>query len=1154
MLHVHRSERADALVAALGAVLADPLPDPLAPELIAVPTRGVERWLTQRLASTLGASQGRSDGVCANVEFPSPRELVGEAVTAASGIEPDEDPWRPERVAWPLLEVIDDCLSDPQLHSVGVALGAGPDPVRRARRLASVRHLADLFDRYALQRPEMLVAWAALQDTDGGPGNLPADAVWQAELWRRLDDRIASPDPVRRLQDACARLYEDPDVVSLPRRVSLFGLTRLPPGHLRVLGAMAEHRDVHLFLLAPSPELWDRVARATMHAPAALLRSADATASQPVNPLLASWGADARELQLVLQGAGGYVDHHHPIVATEVRTLLDRIQADIRADRCAPGAPLPGLNDARAQLDGDDRSLEIHACHGTARQVEVVRDAILHLLARDPSLEPRDIIVMCPDVETFAPLIQATFGAGQTADTQESGAPAPDLSHIDLRVRLADRSLRQTNPLLAVIAVLLELVEQRLTASQVLDLADREPVRRRFGLHDDDLGRLREWVADSGIRWGLDGAHRAPFGLEGLGAGTWRTGIDRILLGATMTEEQQTLYAGVLALDDVGSGAIELVGRFAELLERLETVLDDFAAAKTIKEWARAIRAGADALTLTTQREDSQRAELERLLDDVVSEATTVHGVSSTVITCAEVRALLADRLRGRPTRANFRTGHLTVCTLVPMRSVPHRVVCLLGLDDGVFPRRAAQDGDDLLLAHPHVGDRHPRTEDRQLLLDALLAAGEHLIVTYTGNDERTNAPRPCAVALGELLDVVDATARVSDGRTRDRVVVRHPLQDFDPRNFARGALVANRTWSFDPVTLEGARALTGTRAAPGPFLRAPLPALPTAIVEIEDLVRFVEHPVRAFLRRRLGISVTETSDEVADDLHVDLDGLAKWGVGQRLLEARLAGVNGRTAALAEIARGLLPPGGLGRPVIAEVLPVVEEVVAAAQALIAGGESPGGIDAAVALSDGRWLRGTVSGVSGAMLRTVTFSRVSAKHRLAAWVRLLVLTAAFPQRPFGAATVGRARAGSAAGSAVTIARIAPLAGDVAGRRQTALGHLETVVALCDRGMCEPLALYCETSAAYAQAVRTGDDPVAAGRRAWTSDWKIDREDRDPAHQLVLGGMRAFDELLAEAPRVAEQEHQGRAVTETTDLGRYARRMWDDLLDCEEVVAR
>jgi len=185
---------------------------------------------------------------------------------------------------------------------------------------------------------------------------------------------------------------------------------------------------------------------------------------------------------------------------------------------------------------------------------------------------------------------------------------------------------------------------------------------------------------------------------------------------------------------------------------------------------------------------------------------------------------------------------------------------------------------------------------------------------------------------------------------------------------------------------------------------------------------------------------------------------------------------------------------------------------------------------------------------------VTFSRVSAKHRLAAWVRLLVLTAAFPQRPFGAATVGRARAGSAAGSAVTIARIAPLAGDVAGRRQTALGHLETVVALCDRGMCEPLALYCETSAAYAQAVRTGDDPVAAGRRAWTSDWKIDREDRDPAHQLVLGGMRAFDELLAEAPRVAEQEHQGRAVTETTDLGRYARRMWDDLLDCEEVVAR
>src|SRR5204862_390402 len=206
---------------------------------------------------------------------------------------------------------------------------------------------------------------------------------------------------------------------------------------------------------------------------------------------------------------------------------------------------------------------------------------------------------------------------------------------IDLRVRLADRSLRQTNPVLAVVSALLDLVEQRLTASQVLDFADREPVRRRFKFSDDDLTRLQGWIGNAGIRWGLDAAHREPFKLA-----------------------------------------------------------------------------------------------------------------------LAELRALLADRLAGRPTRANFRTGHLTVCTLYPMRSVPHRVVCLLGLDDGAFPRKAPRDGDDLMLEEPHIGERDPRSEDRQLLLDALLAATDNLVITYAGNDERTNIRRPPAVPVGELLDV----------------------------------------------------------------------------------------------------------------------------------------------------------------------------------------------------------------------------------------------------------------------------------------------------------------------------------------------------------------------------------------------------------------
>jgi exodeoxyribonuclease V gamma subunit len=788
--------------------------------------------------------------------------------------------------------------------------------------------------------------------------------------------------------------------------------------------------------------------------------------------------------------------------------------------------------------------VQVHSCHGRARQVEVLRDAILHALAEDPALEPRDVIVMCPDIETFAPLIQATFGAGDLSgdDGDTIEALPEEIRPPDLRVRLADRSLRQTNPVLGVIARLIELSGERLTASQVLDLADREPVRRRFGLDDDDLGRIEEWVRASGIRWGLDAAHRAPFKLEALAGGTWRAGLDRLLLGVTMTEDEQRLFGGVLPFDDVDSGAIDLAGRLAELLDRLTATLDELGRPKPVADWAAALAAAADALTATAARDAWQRAELQRVLDDVVAEAAG-HALE---LAPAELRALLEDRLRGRPTRANFRTGHLTICTLVPMRSVPHRVVCLLGLDDGVFPRRSRRDGDDLMLADPRVGERDARTEDRQQLLDALMAATDRLIVTYTGNDERTNLPRPPAVPVGELLDVIDRTARSAAGAAREQVVVRHPLQPFDERNFTSGELVRDRVWSFDRVTLRGALALGGERTLPGPFLSGPLAPLETTLIELDDLVRFVERPVRAFLRRRLGITVGDRSDELRDALPVELDGLELWGVGQRLLDARLAGAGSRAAALAEIARGTLPPGVLGRPVIERVLPIVDEIVAHVPAGDAGS-----VDVKVALADGRTLSGTVPGVAGAVLRTVIYARVSPRHRLAAWVRLLALTAAHPELEVAAITLGRAPSGS--DGRVTIARIPPLDADPAASRALALDHLRVLADLYDRGMREPPPLACASSAAYAAAARAGGDPVSAGRSAWESAYGFPREDAEPEHQLVLGGVRTFAELLA-APGRADERGPWWDPGEPRRFGRWATRLWGGLLQCEELVVR
>ena len=319
--------------------------------------------------------------------------------------------------------------------------------------------------------------------------------------------------------------------------------------------------------------------------------------------------------------------------------------------------------------------------------------------------------------------------------------------------------------------------------------------------------------------------------------------------------------------------------------------------------------------------------------------------------------------------------------------------------------------------------------------------------------------------------------------------MVRHPLQPFDTRNFDPGALVTDLTWSFDRTTLEGARALVGPRSENGSFLPEPLPALDSKLVELDDLVRFVGHPVRAFLRQRLRISLSDVSDEIEDGLAVELDGLQRWGVGQRLLEACLAGTDGRTAILAEIARGTLPPGRLGHPVIKQLYPIVEGILTEARALMPVGAEPEPVDVHVELADGRLLTGTVSAIGDLLLQS-SYSRVAAKHRLSSWVRFLAATATHPERGFAAATVGRARGYGT----VTLSRIAPFAGEPEHRRWLALEHLRALIELYDRGMREPLPIYCATSAAYAHAASTEEDAAAAAGEAWTSRVQVRRRGR------------------------------------------------------------
>lgn len=1055
-LHLHRAERTDVLADGLAAMLAEPMADPFATELVLVPAKGVERWLGQRLANRLG--------VCAGIEFRNPRSLLAELTGIDTG-----DPWAPDAMVWPLLAVIDDSLDEPWCTTLANHLGHFADgeerELRQGRRYAVARRLAGLFSSYARQRPGLLIDWA----------DMPADLSWQRPLWERLVARVAADPPHIAHRDAVAELRTAPS--ALPPRLSLFGHTRIPATEIELLQAVSAQHDLHLWLPHPSDPLW----RALAGRRGSIPRREDTDHRAVGHPLLATLGRDLRELQRGLPVPD--TDEYLPATSYP-DTMLGWLQSDIAADAVRPA----GRRHLRT-----DRSVQVHACHGAARQVDVLREVLLGLLADDPTLEPRDILVMCPDIETYAPLITAGFGLG---DVVHDAHPAHRL-----RVRLADRALVQTNPLLSVAGQLLTLAGGRAQASEVLNLAGAAPVRLRFGFTDDDLDTITAWVREANIRWGFDQHHRRPYGVEYL-HNTWRFGLDRILAGVAMSDDSHAWLGTTLPLDDVSSNRVELAGRFADFVERLTDAVRAMTGSRPLDDWLQTLTEAIESLTLA--EEDWPAAQVHREFAGIAE-----HAAGSTVaLRLSDIRALLDRNLAGRPTRANFRTGTLTVCTMVPMRSVPHRVVCLVGLDDGVFPRRGVVDGDDILARDPHTGERDTRSEDRQLLLDAIGAATETLVITYTGANEYTGQPRPPAVPIAELLDAVRATAESVEHP--DTVVTRHPLQPFDIENVRPGSLIPDRPFSFDRTVLDTAEAMAGRRRPQPSFVSGPLPDTAVGDVSLADLVAFFKNPVKGFFRA-LDYTLPWDVDGVSDVMPVEIDALAEWTVGDRMLGDIMRGMTPQDAQQAEWRRGTLPPGKLGWRRAIELRDQV--ALLAAEALRYRGADGQAFDVDIDLGTGRRLTGTVPLVFGDRLVSVTYSKLGGQHLLAAWIPLLALTAARGAH-WSAVCIGRPPRG-------VQPRVTGLAAP-----QDATDLLRDLVSMYDEGRRRPLPLPIKTSYAWAAARQAGDDPHQPASYRWRN------ERDDPAIERVWGRDAALEDL--------------------DGLSDYAPRLWLPLLDAEEAV--
>lgn len=909
MLQLTASNRLEALADALAErIERAPLADPLAVERIVVPHSGVGRWLQLRLAERWG--------VAAQLRFELPAQVIGRmlALVQPTNTPPTEsDDWERSAMRWRLLGLLHALPPGREWAALRRYLGkldaVDADPLK-PWQLAS--RLADVLDAYQVYRPDWLVAWDARRTA------LPesTDEAWQAALWRQLRQDLPEPDRGARLSALIAAL--DAGVIpqsALPTRLSLFGALPLSPLQMRWTRALAAHSDVAVFHCAPSMAYWSdlRSPREQARQRRAERRRGEpeSVAHETLSPaaeLLASLGSRAREAQALqiehwLDGSLEQERWSTP----DVRHPLGWLQAAI--------LDLEDRDDAPPPDPGATPSLRVHACANARREVEVLLDALLDRLQADPSLRPHEIAIMAPSLDRYAPIIEAVLAA----TPHERRLP----------ITLADRRADRIHPLTQRFLWLLRLPEVRFTRGEVISLLDCPPLRARFELSETGRDWIEAWAEALGVVCGLHAAQRDALGEGALQDHTWGAALERLLMGQAAGDDGGLLDGVAPFASGDGGEAAQALGALWALLRRLdrwrlalsEPMSPAQACAKLAELFDAFFRVEGD----DEAAEDAASA-IRDALADIAAQVNAVGEIAAAGL--PPVMAALEEALAQPERWQRFLGEGATVCALVPLRSVPFRVVAVLGLDDGAFPRRTPPAGFDLLAQSPRPGDRRPREDDRQLLLDTLLAAREHLHLSYVGIDPVDGAARPPAPPLAEILDALRRAYADRWPAIEPLFHPRHPLATHAAANFDRPeGSFAGQWWPALRAERDGWR-------EPPPFLRSPLAPPPgdMRVLEVERLVRFYRHPARALLTDRLGLAWAPWIEDRASEEPQAIGRREAADILTRLLAAQASGEPQEALLHRLRAEGLLPAGLVGR----RALDAIRDGYAAAVALFPG--------------------------------------------------------------------------------------------------------------------------------------------------------------------------------------------------------------------------
>ena len=753
------------------------------PETILVESPGMQHWVSMQLAHT--------QGVAMNIDFPLPVRFMWNTARTVLGSDkvPKQSPYRREVLTWR----IDNLLQDASLMETGAFeqvnkywRSAGNELEQGAQRLQLATALADVYEQYLLYRPDWLFAWEQNQRVV-----FDDMEIWQSEIWRLLVKEEAL-HPARLHQLTLQALSEGQSTSALPSRIIVFAINTMAPQLISFFDALAEHIDIHIFHLNPSVNYWGDAKSGSEQAKQLRMEGLEKWMSQEQpNPLLGNLGKQGRELfnlltELDTFEISAFDSPKIPDIASldsaekaamdseqsaeETYSLLDYIQNDILKAEAPSTLCKQGEHHT---IKREDDSVTIMCTHSALREVQVLHDHLLHWLSQDKTRTPSDILVMCPAIENYAPFVDAVFHRVGTKAMIDNGP-------VRLPCSIADRSPMDAEPLIAAYMALLQLPDSRFGVSDIMDYLQLDAVQKRFSVSQDDIDQMVVWLKQAHIHWGLNSTHKnvVSEGVTDQDTYSWWWGIRRLLMGM-LAPDHEMVVDNLLTIPDVEGQRVLTLGKLIEVIELLGNYARELTLPRTPQEWAKDLIALRDACFTPTRDQENSWDLIAKVAADLSArcdEANYSHELS-----LRQIRELLLNRFSSPDAGNHFMTGQVTVCSMLPMRSIPFKKVCILGLNDSEFPRKSTPLGLDLMAGpERRIGDRSRRLEDRYLFLEAIISTRESLYLSYQGNDVTNNSERQPSLVLAEFMDMLS----MGYGVPLSDYVIHAPLHPFSESGF----------------------------------------------------------------------------------------------------------------------------------------------------------------------------------------------------------------------------------------------------------------------------------------------------------------------------------------------------------------------------------